>query len=108
MTETTQTTTADTGSGMSGADLARLMLQRARQDAKKRGDDRPGPARRPKKKASIQYHGRAPSDSSVLFRACWPTGAGTSRPPAAASWTAGPTSPPPSPPPRRPHHRRGL
>ncbi|RSS35228.1 DciA family protein [Streptomyces sp. WAC08241] len=60
MTETTQTTTADTGSGMSGADLARLMLQRARQDAKKRGDDRPGPARRPKKKASIQYHGRAP------------------------------------------------
>ncbi|MFF5788571.1 DciA family protein [Streptomyces sp. NPDC012693] len=77
MTETTQTTTAvpaqpdatatGLGAGVSGADLARLMLHRARQDAKKRGDDRPGPARRPKK-SSIQYHGRAPVGLAGAFQ----------------------------------------
>ncbi|MGA5498723.1 DciA family protein [Streptomyces cinereoruber] len=78
MTDTTQTsatvptqpdtTTADTGSGASGADLARLMLQLARQDSKKRGDDRPGPARRPKKTSNIQYHGRAPVGLAGAFQ----------------------------------------
>ncbi|MFE5514148.1 DciA family protein [Streptomyces sp. NPDC056529] len=76
MTDTTQTTTAvqpqaaGTGPGTeaSGADLARLMLQRARQDAKQRGNDRPGPARRPKKTSNIQYHGRAPVGLAGAFQ----------------------------------------
>ncbi|MFB7031532.1 MULTISPECIES: DciA family protein [unclassified Streptomyces] len=78
MTDTTQTTTAvpaqpqatgtDPGVEASGADLARLMLQRARQDAKQRGDDRPGPARRPKKKPAVQYHGRAPVGLAGAFQ----------------------------------------
>ncbi|MFE5549266.1 DciA family protein [Streptomyces sp. NPDC056534] len=76
MTDTTQTTTAAVptqrntaaGAEASGADLARLMLQRARQDAKQRGDDRPGPARRPKKTSNIQYHGRAPVGLSGAFQ----------------------------------------
>ncbi|WP_432089116.1 DciA family protein [Streptomyces sp. bgisy095] len=78
MTDTTQTTVAvpaqpqatgtDPGVEASGADLARLMLQRARQDAKQRGDDRPGPARRPKKTSNIQYHGRAPVGLAGAFQ----------------------------------------
>ncbi|MFC7924911.1 DciA family protein [Streptomyces cinereoruber] len=78
MTDTTQTTatvpaqpdTTATGSDVeaSGADLARLMLQRARQDAKQRGNDRPGPARRPKKKPAVQYHGRAPVGLTGAFQ----------------------------------------
>ncbi|MGA5873935.1 DciA family protein [Streptomyces cinereoruber] len=77
MTDTTQTTTIPTqpdttatGSGVeaSGADLARLMLQRARQDAKQRGDDRPRPTRRPKKTSNIQYHGRAPVGLAGAFQ----------------------------------------
>ncbi|MFJ5098971.1 DciA family protein [Streptomyces sp. NPDC088557] len=70
MTETTQTAAAVPGqaeaTGPSGADLARLMLQRALQDAKQRGTDRPGPARRPKKPA-IRYHGRAPMGLAGTF-----------------------------------------
>ncbi|AVI00099.1 DUF721 domain-containing protein (plasmid) [Streptomyces sp. WAC00288] len=73
MTDTTQTTTVPTqpensGTEASGADLARLMLQRARQDAKQRGNDRPGPARRPKKTSNIQYHGRAPVGLAGAFQ----------------------------------------
>ncbi|WP_432128042.1 DciA family protein [Streptomyces sp. bgisy082] len=78
MTDTTQTTTAvpaqpqatgtNPGVEASGADLARLMLQRARQDAKQRGDDRPGPVRRPKKRPTVQYHGRAPVGLGGAFQ----------------------------------------
>ncbi|MFC7933265.1 DciA family protein [Streptomyces cinereoruber] len=77
MTDTTQTTAiptqpdttiTPTGVEASGADLARLMLQRARQDAQKRGDDRPGPTRRPKKTSNIQYHGRAPVGLGGAFQ----------------------------------------
>ncbi|MDX2565048.1 DciA family protein [Streptomyces sp. TX20-6-3] len=75
MTDTTQPTAvpahpdASTASTEpSGADLARLMLQRARQDAKQRGTDQPGPARRPKRKSTIQYHGRAPVGLAGAFQ----------------------------------------
>ncbi|MEV0449820.1 DUF721 domain-containing protein [Streptomyces sp. NPDC050600] len=74
MTDTTQTITAvptqpnATATGTSGADLARLMLQRARQDAKQRGNDRPGAARRPKKTSAIQHHGRAPVGLAGAFQ----------------------------------------
>ncbi|MFE6460033.1 DciA family protein [Streptomyces cinereoruber] len=78
MTDTTQTTATvpaqpdttatDPSAEASGADLARLMLQRARQDAKQRGNDRPGPARRPKKTSNIQYHGRAPVGLAGAFQ----------------------------------------
>ncbi|MEU6621896.1 DUF721 domain-containing protein [Streptomyces litmocidini] len=76
MTETTQTITGAvvpaqpdaTGPAPSGADLARLMLQRARQDAKQRGNDRPGAPRRPKKTSNIQFHGRAPVGLAGAFQ----------------------------------------
>ncbi|MET9725459.1 DciA family protein [Streptomyces zaomyceticus] len=73
MTETTPTDIANleqqgaTTSGPSGVDLARLALHQARQDAKQRGNDRPG-APRPKKKAAIQFHGRTPVGLGGIFQ----------------------------------------
>ncbi|MFI9297543.1 DciA family protein [Streptomyces gardneri] len=73
MTETTPTDSVNVAqqgastSGPSGVDLARLALHQARQDAKQRGNDRPG-APRPKKKAAIQFHGRAPVGLGGLFQ----------------------------------------
>ncbi|MFJ6355165.1 DciA family protein [Streptomyces sp. NPDC092046] len=57
-----------TSSSPSGADLARLMLQRARQDAKQRGADRPSQTRRPRKTSGIQFHGRAPVGLAGAFQ----------------------------------------
>ncbi|MDV9189767.1 DciA family protein [Streptomyces sp. SR27] len=73
MIETTPTDIANVAqqgastSGPSGVDLARLALHQARQDAKQRGNDRPG-APHPKKKAAIQFHGRAPVGLGGLFQ----------------------------------------